>query len=587
MDRSLAPSGAAPRALAPGARPSHPVPPMFHVTRLRRALLPAVLGAAAIAAAPAEAATQPFEQTVRVSCTSPTSSVQPLSVTISGRVPTSTAPGEEVRVTDLDVSLEVGIPFTNLPVPGPPSYPVMDSSLDALSFSAVGATPAELSALPAPLALPRVTELTGTSQRLYRVDVPQIPSTSAGTTAGSAPVVLRFGSLTFRSRTGVAGDPPLTLNAAQTCTTEPALTPLAIIKSTGEIPAAPVVESVSPSSGALAGGERVTIKGRNLGSARGTSGLYGSPVTVVDDTTIQVTAPQGYAPTTVEVGVISDFGTSTPNPAATYTWKGDGESAAPTVPSGLKVAGNGPSATLTWTASTDRFGPVSYDVFQGTRFLATVPATTYTVSGLTPNVKYTFSVRARGPLGNLSAFSNTVDYTAFVACAGCGATVFDITGSATLKTLTKGTLPLRGRTAFDINLDTGAISTDLVIDPTSARLTALGFIPVTAKVSFVSASKTTGALSESGLALKSLVRLKLPEIKLFGTIPLAGGTTCQTRSFSTIDLTDPAFDLLDGGTLKGTFAISDLSGCGALNGLVSPLTAGGGNTIKLALTPKR
>jgi hypothetical protein len=42
-----------------------------------------------------------------------------------------------------------------------------------------------------------------------------------------------------------------------------------------------------------------------------------------------------------------------------------------------------------------------------------------------------------------------------------------------------------------------------------------------------------------------------------------------------------------GGALVGTFAISDLTGCGALNGLVSAATAGTGNALALKADPLR
>ncbi|MBJ7472939.1 MAG: hypothetical protein JHD16_16650, partial [Solirubrobacteraceae bacterium] len=100
--------------------------------------------------------------------------------------------------------------------------------------------------------------------------------------------------------------------------------------------------------------------------------------------------------------------------------------------------------------------------------------------------------------------------------------------------------------------------------------------------------KTTGTLLDGVLKSSSLLRIKVLEVKLFGAIPLAGGNSCQTKSLSKVDLTstDAEFDPLKGGTLAGSFAISDLNGCGVLNGLVSPLTAGGGNLISLKLSPK-
>ena len=83
------------------------------------------------------------------------------------------------------------------------------------------------------------------------------------------------------------------------------------------------------------------------------------------------------------------------------------------------------------------------------------------------------------------------------------------------------------------------------------------------------------------------MRIKVKSVKAFGAIPLAGGNSCQTKQLSDITLkSTDAFDPTGtGGTLAGTYAISDLNGCGPLGGLVSPLTSGAGNTITVKLTP--
>ncbi|MDO9352784.1 MAG: hypothetical protein Q7T55_03765 [Solirubrobacteraceae bacterium] len=68
-------------------------------------------------------------------------------------------------------------------------------------------------------------------------------------------------------------------------------------------------------------------------------------------------------------------------------------------------------------------------------------------------------------------------------------------------------------------------------------------------------------------------------------IELAGGANCQAKQISSINLrsTQEEFLPTEGGPIAGTFSISDLTGCGFLNNLVSPLTAGGGNAIALNL----
>ncbi|MEN0015642.1 MAG: hypothetical protein AAGC46_19895, partial [Solirubrobacteraceae bacterium] len=82
------------------------------------------------------------------------------------------------------------------------------------------------------------------------------------------------------------------------------------------------------------------------------------------------------------------------------------------------------------------------------------------------------------------------------------------------------------------------------------------------------------------------VRVKLPSVRLLG-IPLSIGANCQSAQASQIPLNSVgSFGLATGGTLAGAFSISNLAGCGVLSGVVSPLTAGGGNAIALKLTGK-
>ena len=160
---------------------------------------------------------------------------------------------------------------------------------------------------------------------------------------------------------------------------------------------------------------------------------------------------------------------------------------------------------------------------------------------------------------------------------------YNISGSATLKTLTKGSLPLNGSVAATLNLGTGAFSANISLNPSSANLVALGFLPVAAKVNIVPLTPATGTLAPPNLTANTTVRIKIPTVTVFG-LQLAGGSNCQAKNPSAIKLTSPGFDALNGGLLTGTFTISNLTGCGFLNGIVSPLTAGSGNAIALNLT---
>lgn len=79
----------------------------------------------------------------------------------------------------------------------------------------------------------------------------------------------------------------------------------------------------------------------------------------------------------------------------------------PTTPTNLAATATTQTSTkLTWTASTDNVGVTSYSIYRNGSYLAGVSTTTYTVSNLTANTNYTFSVRAKDAAGNLSSESN-------------------------------------------------------------------------------------------------------------------------------------------------------------------------------------
>ncbi|MFD3273684.1 lytic polysaccharide monooxygenase [Paenibacillus dendritiformis] len=91
-----------------------------------------------------------------------------------------------------------------------------------------------------------------------------------------------------------------------------------------------------------------------------------------------------------------------------------GDTEPPTAPTGLAVTGTtATSVSFSWNASTDNVGVTGYRIYNGSSLAASVSGSTlsYTVSGLTSNTSYTFSVRAVDAAGNVSASSNTVSAT--------------------------------------------------------------------------------------------------------------------------------------------------------------------------------
>ena len=214
--------------------------------------------------------------------------------------------------------------------------------------------------------------------------------------------------------------------------------------------------------------------------------------------------------------------------------------------------------------------------------------TCFTVANLTPNTSYTFSVSAGAvpaPDEELLAQGN-VTATTLASTPTLVNYAYGLTGAATLKTLVKGSLPLKGRIDAKLDVASGAFTAALALDQTTVNLVALGVLPVTATVAINSTEPVTGTLKDGILTANAKVRIKLPVVKLFG-VQIGGGASCQAKQISSIALKSTAnpFRPLVGGPIAGTFSISDLAGCGALNGIISPLTAGKGNAIVLNLTP--
>ena len=84
----------------------------------------------------------------------------------------------------------------------------------------------------------------------------------------------------------------------------------------------------------------------------------------------------------------------------------------PTVPTSLTASNTTQtSVELSWTASTDNIGVTGYQIFEGTTQIATTTEINYTVTGLTANTAYSFTIKAVDAAGNSSDASNSVTVT--------------------------------------------------------------------------------------------------------------------------------------------------------------------------------
>ncbi|MDQ3404526.1 MAG: S8 family serine peptidase [Actinomycetota bacterium] len=85
---------------------------------------------------------------------------------------------------------------------------------------------------------------------------------------------------------------------------------------------------------------------------------------------------------------------------------GGGDTQAPTVPATLRSTGStSTSISLAWDASQDNVGVTGYEVYNGTELATTVAGTSGTVTGLSADQSYEFTVKARDAAGNVSAAS--------------------------------------------------------------------------------------------------------------------------------------------------------------------------------------
>ncbi len=153
-------------------------------------------------------------------------------------------------------------------------------------------------------------------------------------------------------------------------------------------------------------GELVFSQGANQNTS--VSGSFTVPTSALDGSTrMRVSMKYNGIPSSCETfsyGEVEDY---------TITFGGGtADTEAPSAPTNL-AASNVTETTLdlTWTASTDNVGVTGYDVYQGASLLGTVTGTSASITGLTADTSYSFSVQAKDAAGNVSASSNVVNVT--------------------------------------------------------------------------------------------------------------------------------------------------------------------------------
>jgi chitodextrinase len=196
---------------------------------------------------------------------------------------------------------------------------------------------------------------------------------------------------------------------------------------------------------------------------------------------------------------------------------------APTAPTNL-VASNitQTTFTLTWTASTDNVGVVGYDVYQGSSLVQAVTATAASVTGLTANTAYSFSVKARDAAGNVSSSSNVLNVTTLpvpdtqAPTAPTNLVASNITQTSLSLTWTASTDNV-GVTGYDVYRGSSLIQT-----VTAASASVTGLTANTAYSFSVNAKDAAGNVSSSS----NVVNV---------TTPVNTVTYCTSKGNSTAD----------------------------------------------------
>ncbi|HET6299686.1 MAG TPA: fibronectin type III domain-containing protein, partial [Kribbella sp.] len=161
----------------------------------------------------------------------------------------------------------------------------------------------------------------------------------------------------------------------------------------------------------------------NVGVVRYEINRGGNVLKVVDGNTLSATVDTLTSNTSydVSVGAFDAAGNaSQQSNVVAFTTPPGGDTQPPSVPGNLRSTGvTANSVTLAWNASTDNSGSIAgYDVYQGSALVSTTNSLTATVTNLTPNTQYTFSVKARDPDGNASGASNAVTVRTSGAAGG-------------------------------------------------------------------------------------------------------------------------------------------------------------------------
>jgi len=161
---------------------------------------------------------------------------------------------------------------------------------------------------------------------------------------------------------------------------------------------------------------------------------------------------------------------------------------------------------------------------------------------------------------------------------------YPVTGSTFIKAI-GGAIDLGpGTLSTTADLTTSTLTGTLTLPPATGSFKELGLIPVTATTEMIQDGTATGTVNFTTNAVTTTATdtIKLTSLKVAG-VPILVGPSCET-SPTTISVSSQAgFNVLNGGTLSGTYTIPQFAHCGLATLLINLTLPGPGNTISLTL----
>jgi hypothetical protein len=161
---------------------------------------------------------------------------------------------------------------------------------------------------------------------------------------------------------------------------------------------------------------------------------------------------------------------------------------------------------------------------------------------------------------------------------------YPVTGSTFIKAI-GSTIDLGpGTLSTTADLTTSTLTGTLTLPPATGSFKELGLVPVTATTEMIQDGTATGTVNFTTNAVTTTATdtIKLTSLKVAG-IPILVGPSCETSPTTITVSSQAGFNVLNGGTLSGTYTIPPFAHCGLATLLINLTLPGPGNTISLTL----